>query len=176
MQLPTVGTKTYWILSQEVEHKKENDSIRWAAVTDFRPGLTSNLTGCSWGLLNNAEGACVFVCKTLELYARTVSLACTGPPPLPLSRQANMAQANQGNGIKQTRMRLVHVAPMEGRGVTLRAMMRQRSNVMVTSGAGAVMVLLLAHDNEAQPCHQRFNKTCHVYARQEASHQTTSGS
>lgn len=68
----------------------------WAAVTAFRPSLTSNLTGCSWGLLNNAECACVFVCKTLELYAITVSLACTGPPPLPLSRQANMAQANQG--------------------------------------------------------------------------------
>lgn len=65
-------------------------------MTAFQLGLTSNLTGCSWGLLNNAEGACVFVCKTLELYAITVSLACTGPPPLHLSRQANMAQANQG--------------------------------------------------------------------------------
>lgn len=71
-------------------------------------------------------------------------------------------------------MQLVHVAPLEGRGVTLRPMMRQRSNVMVTSGAGAVMVLLLTHDNEAQPCHQRFNKICH--ARQEASHQTPLGS
>ncbi len=131
---------------------KERKWQYWVGCSDCLPtGLTSNLTGCSWGLLNNTESACVFVCKTLELYAITVSLACTGPPPLPLSRQANMLRPIRGAGIEHTRMRLVHVAPMERRGVTLRAMMRQRSNVMVTSGAGAVMVLLLAHDNEAQP-------------------------
>ncbi len=76
---------------------KERKWQYWVGCSDCLPtGLTSNLTGCSWGLLNNTESACVFVCKTLELYAITVSLACTGPPPLPLSRQANMAQANQG--------------------------------------------------------------------------------
>lgn len=74
---------------------KENDNIRLPTLPAIRLGLTSNLTACSWGLLNNAEGVCVYVCKTLERYAISVSLECIGLPRLPLSRQINIAQANQ---------------------------------------------------------------------------------
>lgn len=91
-----------------------------------------------------------FVCKTLEPYAITVSLACTGPPPFPFSRQANMARANQG-GLNQAHTIAIgtcgpcggercHIKGHDETEVKCNGDLRSRS-----SDGG----LLLAHDNEA---------------------------